>query len=68
MGVPNSEVDYTFAMPRREDHEVHRDMWGHWEKKTVLINVRLSLMHGHGLYEVSIPVTRKRQRTATFRY
>jgi len=18
-------------MPRREDHEVHRDMWGHWE-------------------------------------
>jgi len=20
-------------MPRREDHEVHKDMWGHWEKK-----------------------------------
>jgi len=20
-------------MPRREDHEVHKDMWGHWIKK-----------------------------------
>jgi len=30
MGVPTSEVDYTPAMPRREDHEVHKDMWGHW--------------------------------------
>jgi len=30
MGVPNSEVGYTSAMPRREDHEVHKDMWGHW--------------------------------------
>ena len=24
MGVPTSEVDYTPAMPRREDHEVHK--------------------------------------------
>jgi len=23
MGVPTSEVGYTSAMPRREDHEVH---------------------------------------------
>jgi len=30
MGVPTLEVDYTSAMPRREDHEVHKDMWGHW--------------------------------------
>jgi len=30
MGVPASEVGYTPAMPRREDHEVHKDMWGHW--------------------------------------
>ena len=30
MGVPNSEVGYTSAMPRREDHEVHKDIWGHW--------------------------------------
>jgi len=28
MGVPTSEVVYTSAMPRREDHEVHKDMWG----------------------------------------
>jgi len=30
MGVPNSEVGYTPAMPRREDHEVHKDVWWHW--------------------------------------
>jgi len=30
MGVPTSEVGYTSAMPRREDNEVHKDMWGHW--------------------------------------
>jgi hypothetical protein len=29
MGVPTSEVGYTTAMPRREDHEVHKDMWWH---------------------------------------
>jgi len=33
MGVPNSEVGYTPAMPRREDHEVHKDMWWHWGEK-----------------------------------
>jgi hypothetical protein len=33
MGVPTSEVGYTTAMPRREDHEVHKDMWWHWIKK-----------------------------------
>jgi hypothetical protein len=27
MGVPASEVGYTAAMPRMEDHEVHMDMW-----------------------------------------
>jgi hypothetical protein len=32
-GVPNSEAGYTAAMPRREDHEVHKDMWWHWTKK-----------------------------------
>jgi len=36
MGVTTSEVGYTSAMPRREDHEVHKDMWGHWEKKKIL--------------------------------
>jgi hypothetical protein len=33
MGVPTSEVGYTTAMPRREDHEVHKDMCWHWVKK-----------------------------------
>jgi len=30
MGV---EVGYTSTMPRREDHEVHKDMWGIGRKK-----------------------------------
>jgi len=34
MGVPTSEVGYTPAMPRREDHEVHKDMWWHWKGRT----------------------------------
>jgi len=34
MGVPTSEVGYTSAMPRREDHEVHKDMWGALDQKT----------------------------------
>jgi len=29
MGVPTSEVGYTPAMPRWEDHEVHKGMWWH---------------------------------------
>jgi len=33
MGVPTSEVGYTPAMPRREDKEVHKAMWGHCNKK-----------------------------------
>jgi len=28
MGVPTSKVGYTSAMPRREDHEVHKAMCG----------------------------------------
>jgi hypothetical protein len=39
MGVPTTEVGYTTAMPRREDREVHKDMWWHWIKK---VNVYLS--------------------------
>jgi hypothetical protein len=37
MGFPTSEVGYTAAMPRREDHEVHKDMWWHWGKKNIKI-------------------------------
>jgi len=33
MGVPTSEVGYTPAMPRREDHKVHRAYGGIGPKK-----------------------------------
>jgi len=33
MGLPTSEVGYTPAMHGREDHEVHKDMWGIGLKK-----------------------------------
>ena len=33
MGVPTSEVGYTPAMPRREDHEVHKGHVVALEKK-----------------------------------
>jgi len=33
MGVPTSEVGYISGMPRREDHKVHKDMWGHSGEK-----------------------------------
>jgi len=33
MGVPNSEVGYTSAMPRREDHEVRKGHVGIGLKK-----------------------------------
>jgi len=36
MDVPTSEVGCTSAMPRREDHEVHKDMWG-IEKEDIYI-------------------------------
>jgi hypothetical protein len=40
MGVPTSEVGYITAMPRREDHEVHNDMWWHWIKKNIYIYIK----------------------------
>jgi hypothetical protein len=33
MGVPTSEVGYTTATPRWEDHRFHKDMWWHWIKE-----------------------------------
>jgi hypothetical protein len=39
MGVPTSEVGYTAAMTRREDHEVHKDMWRHWTKKYIKLKL-----------------------------
>jgi len=44
MGVLTSEVSYTPAMPRREDHEVHKDMWwGHWTKEKIILYPRQGL-------------------------
>jgi hypothetical protein len=37
MGVPNSEVGYTPAMPRRKDHKVHRGHVVAMEKKKITI-------------------------------
>jgi hypothetical protein len=37
MSVPTSEVGYTTAMPRREDHEIHKGMWWHWIKKNYIM-------------------------------
>ena len=33
MGVPTSEVGYTIATTRRENHEVHKNRWWHWGGK-----------------------------------
>jgi len=46
MGVPTSEVGYTAAMSRREDHEVHKDMWWHWTKKEIIVGLKLVLSPG----------------------
>jgi len=53
MGVPTSEVGYTPAMPRKEDHEVHKDMWWHWKKErktlkyTIISLLHVSVFNGH---------------------
>jgi len=46
MGVPTAEVGYTPAMPRREDHEVHKDMWWHWTQKHSRLNTVRDSLHG----------------------
>jgi len=38
MGVPTSEVGYIPAMPRREDHEVHKGHVVALEEKKPLLN------------------------------
>jgi len=55
MGVPTSEVGYTPAMPRREDHEVHKDMWWHWTKKNIKIRILGLAGHIIRLEEERIP-------------
>ena len=44
MGVPTSEVGYTSAMPRREDHEVHKRICGGiGEKKSSVIRTTVGI-------------------------
>jgi len=38
MGVPTSEVGYTPAMPRKEDHEVHKGHVVALDQKINLVN------------------------------
>ena len=52
MGVPTSEVGYTSAMPRREDDEVHKDMWGHWIKTFSESKNQISINHAIGRNEL----------------
>jgi len=54
MGVPTSEVGYTSAMPRREDHEVHKDMWGHWEKILLQTETFVNSATVHNSYDDSV--------------
>jgi hypothetical protein len=44
MGVPTSEVGYTAAMHRREDHEV---MWWHWIKKIIITVRKVKVKQSH---------------------
>ena len=45
MGVPTSAVGYTAAMSRREDHEVHRDMWTIYIYIMHYIYIYIYIMH-----------------------
>ena len=40
MGVPTSEVGYTPATPKREDHEVHRGHVVAMEGEGILLAIR----------------------------
>jgi len=42
MGVPTSEVGYTSAMSRREDHEVHKKTCGGIGGKNIYIYLTLN--------------------------
>ena len=46
MGVLTSEVGYPPVMPRREDHEVHKDMWWHWGGDYSKSVIYMSILRG----------------------
>ena len=43
MGVPTSEVGYTFATTRRETAKVHKNIWWHWRGKNIHITKTLKV-------------------------
>jgi hypothetical protein len=45
MGVPTSEVSYTPAMPRREDHEAHKGHVVALEKNIIIIIIIIIIMY-----------------------
>ena len=47
MGVPTSEVGYTIATTRRENHEVHKNRWWHWRggKKNITHITQQVMLH-----------------------
>jgi len=46
MGDPTSEVGYTPAMTRREDHEVHKGHVVALEQKKKNLNIHNKIMYG----------------------
>jgi len=71
MGVPTSEVGYTPAMPRREDHEVHKRTCGGIEKKNVWSTILLIISRSKLYYTASGIITNVGRspvhRTATYK-
>ena len=45
MGVPTSEVGYTIATNRREDHKFHTNRWWHWREKKNILGVLWEISH-----------------------
>jgi len=62
MGILTSEVGYTSAMPRREDHEVHKEMWGHWTKKKKPLYGELQIMSADGRWDLTLILLKWRIR------
>ena len=62
MGVPTLEVGYTAAMPRREDHEVHKYMWWHWGKRKIKKFKRI----GYDRFKIYLPGKFNRWDTVTY--
>ena len=65
MGVPTSEVGYTSAMPKREDHEVHK---GHVVALGRKKNLRKSRFSGLAIQATGYKNTRTRYRQNTKKY